>query len=219
MGKKLTDRAIPSFSRQSRYESKHDLYEMRFSIPVLCLWSQARHSPNEHPDASRRTLCVSLDLLSARTRAQPIRASLRSGRVRKPPYSSSQVLSAQNGITLSLRLNSACFRSNEFPAHAGSALPESVWSVCPSSSSGEIHRESATKHCLTLLRTTYFKAVGVGRMKAVQISQYSDAGVLTVTTDAPKPSAGDGVVLLEVHVDRVFPVEKVREALPARESG
>jgi NADPH:quinone reductase-like Zn-dependent oxidoreductase len=56
-------------------------------------------------------------------------------------------------------------------------------------------------------------------MKAVQISQYSDAGVLTVTTDVPKPSARDGVVLLEVHVDRVFPVEKVREALPARESG
>ena len=44
-------------------------------------------------------------------------------------------------------------------------------------------------------------------MKAVQISQYGDSSVLTVTTDAPKPAVGDGKVLLEVHAASVNPVD------------
>jgi NADPH:quinone reductase-like Zn-dependent oxidoreductase len=44
-------------------------------------------------------------------------------------------------------------------------------------------------------------------MKAVQISGYGDVSVLTVTTDAPKPAAGDGTVLLEVRAASVNPVD------------
>jgi alcohol dehydrogenase len=44
-------------------------------------------------------------------------------------------------------------------------------------------------------------------MKAVQISQYGDASVLSVKTDAPKPTAGDGMVLLEVHAASINPVD------------
>lgn len=46
-------------------------------------------------------------------------------------------------------------------------------------------------------------------MKAVQISQYGDAGVLTVATDAPKPAVGDGKVLLEVHAASINPVDSM----------
>ncbi|MGA2613734.1 MAG: NADP-dependent oxidoreductase [Spirochaetia bacterium] len=44
-------------------------------------------------------------------------------------------------------------------------------------------------------------------MKAVQISQYGDAGVLTVTADAPKPAVGEGKVLVEVRAASINPVD------------
>lgn len=44
-------------------------------------------------------------------------------------------------------------------------------------------------------------------MKAVQISQYGDAGVLTVATDVPKPAVGEGKVLVEVHAASINPVD------------
>ncbi|MGO9413273.1 MAG: NADP-dependent oxidoreductase [Spirochaetia bacterium] len=44
-------------------------------------------------------------------------------------------------------------------------------------------------------------------MKAVQISQYGDAGVLTVTNDAPKPAVGEGKVLVEVRAASINPVD------------
>ena len=46
-------------------------------------------------------------------------------------------------------------------------------------------------------------------MKAVQISQYGDANVLTVTPDAPKPAVGEGKVLVEVHAASVNPVDTI----------
>jgi len=46
-------------------------------------------------------------------------------------------------------------------------------------------------------------------MKAVQISQYGDAGVLTVATDAPKPAVDDGKVLLEVRAASINPVDSM----------
>jgi NADPH:quinone reductase-like Zn-dependent oxidoreductase len=44
-------------------------------------------------------------------------------------------------------------------------------------------------------------------MKAVQISQYGDAGVLTVATGVSKPTAGEGQVLVEVHATSVNAVD------------
>ncbi len=44
-------------------------------------------------------------------------------------------------------------------------------------------------------------------MKAVQISQYGDASVLTVTADAPKPAVGEGKVLVEVRAASLNPVD------------
>jgi len=44
-------------------------------------------------------------------------------------------------------------------------------------------------------------------MKAVQISQYGDAGVLTVNLDAPKPAVADGKVLVEVHAASINPID------------
>ena len=46
-------------------------------------------------------------------------------------------------------------------------------------------------------------------MKAVQISQYGDASVLTVTTQAARPTAGDGKVLVEVHAASINPVDSM----------
>ena len=46
-------------------------------------------------------------------------------------------------------------------------------------------------------------------MKAVQISQYGDAGVLAVTADAPRPAAEEGKVLVEVHAASVNPVDTI----------
>ncbi len=46
-------------------------------------------------------------------------------------------------------------------------------------------------------------------MKAVQISQYGDAGVLSLSTDAPKPAAGEGKVLVEVHAASINPVDSM----------
>jgi NADPH:quinone reductase-like Zn-dependent oxidoreductase len=46
-------------------------------------------------------------------------------------------------------------------------------------------------------------------MKAVQISQYGDANVLTVTPDAPKPAVGEGKVLVEVHAASVNPIDTI----------
>lgn len=54
-------------------------------------------------------------------------------------------------------------------------------------------------------------------MKAVQISQYGDAGVLTLNTDAPKPAVGEEKVLVEVHAASVNPVDSiVRSGLYAK---
>jgi alcohol dehydrogenase len=44
-------------------------------------------------------------------------------------------------------------------------------------------------------------------MKAVQISRYGDADVLTVTPEAPRPAAGEGKVLVEVHAASINPVD------------
>ncbi len=44
-------------------------------------------------------------------------------------------------------------------------------------------------------------------MKAVQISQYGDANVMRVVTDAPRPSPGEGMVLIEVHAAGVNPAD------------
>ena len=44
-------------------------------------------------------------------------------------------------------------------------------------------------------------------MKAVQIQQYGDVGQLTLTADAPKPVAADGMVLLEVRSASINPVD------------
>ncbi len=44
-------------------------------------------------------------------------------------------------------------------------------------------------------------------MKAIQISQYGDASVLSLKTDAPKPKAGEGMVLVEVHAASINPVD------------
>ena len=44
-------------------------------------------------------------------------------------------------------------------------------------------------------------------MKAVQISQYGDASVLTVTSDTPKPAAGEGKALVEVRAASLNPVD------------
>ena len=46
-------------------------------------------------------------------------------------------------------------------------------------------------------------------MKAVQISQYGDASVLTVTADAPKPTVAEGKVLVEVHAASVNPIDSI----------
>jgi len=48
-------------------------------------------------------------------------------------------------------------------------------------------------------------------MKAAQINQYGEPEVLQITDDAPKPSAGEGQVLVEVHAAGVNPWDcKVR---------
>jgi NADPH:quinone reductase len=44
-------------------------------------------------------------------------------------------------------------------------------------------------------------------MKAVQISQYGDVGVLNVTQEAPRPTVGGGKVLVEVHAASVNPID------------
>lgn len=44
-------------------------------------------------------------------------------------------------------------------------------------------------------------------MKAVQISQYGDVGVLNVTQDAPRPTVDGGKVLVEVHAASVNPID------------
>jgi NADPH:quinone reductase-like Zn-dependent oxidoreductase len=49
-------------------------------------------------------------------------------------------------------------------------------------------------------------------MKAVQISQYGDAQVLRVVTDAPKPVPGEGKVLIEVHAASLNPVDSAVRA-------
>ena len=54
-------------------------------------------------------------------------------------------------------------------------------------------------------------------MKVVQIHQYGDAGQLTLTTDAPKPVAADGMVLLEVRAASINPVDTaVRQGYMAK---
>jgi alcohol dehydrogenase len=48
-------------------------------------------------------------------------------------------------------------------------------------------------------------------MKAAQITQYGDANVVNVIHDVPRPSAGEGKVLVEVHAAGLNPVDsKVR---------
>jgi alcohol dehydrogenase len=48
-------------------------------------------------------------------------------------------------------------------------------------------------------------------MKAAQISEYGDADVVKVTTDAPKPTPTDDQVLIEVHASNINPFDgKVR---------
>ena len=44
-------------------------------------------------------------------------------------------------------------------------------------------------------------------MKAAQITQYGDAGVVTVKGDAPRPPAGGGKVLVEVHAASLNPAD------------
>jgi alcohol dehydrogenase len=44
-------------------------------------------------------------------------------------------------------------------------------------------------------------------MKAAQISQYGDAGVVTVASDVQRPSAGGGRVLVEVHAAGLNPAD------------
>jgi NADPH:quinone reductase-like Zn-dependent oxidoreductase len=44
-------------------------------------------------------------------------------------------------------------------------------------------------------------------MKAAQITQYGDAGAVTVAAEVPRPQAGGGKVLLEVHAASLNPVD------------
>ena len=46
-------------------------------------------------------------------------------------------------------------------------------------------------------------------MKAVQISQYGDVSVVTVTSNAPKPAAGEGKVLVEVKAASLNPIDSM----------
>jgi len=49
-------------------------------------------------------------------------------------------------------------------------------------------------------------------MKAAQIRKYGDAGVVTIAPDAPRPSAGGGRVLVEIHAASLNPADSAIRA-------